>query len=462
MNELLQQQLILDVSENAMTAYVCLPSFEVTGEYSAEDVIDIIKLKGVKLGILEDNISDAIKKREFGELILVAEGKEPIPGRDGYYEFLFNTSPDGKPKRLPDGSVDYYNINLIEGVSEGQELARYIPKLNGSGGYNIGGKILMPPPMRELPPLRGRGFEISEDGLSYKALYDGKVVLDMGRLDVKSIYMVTSDVDLSTGNINFKGDLDIMGDIKSGMEVKATGNITVGGLVEDAIIEAGKNVLVRRGFIGAGKGKIKAGGNVMAQFYENCDVHADGNINGDYAINCELTAETDIVIKGRNGSIVGGRYKAGRLIRAKEIGSPIAAKTIIAVGIDDMTIINKKKIEEDIIEAEEKIEKIEQALALMDGKEGPMVEMNRIPLIRTKIDTTAFVFRYKEILEKLIHRITIGQGATVVAEKRIYIGTDIMIDNLKLVIDDELEEIEFKRQGLKILTKKYNPEDFPN
>lgn len=55
--------------------------------------------------------------------LLVAQGKKPVDGTDGYYEYKFDTNFDGKPKLLPDGSVDYWSVHSIESVTAGQVIA---------------------------------------------------------------------------------------------------------------------------------------------------------------------------------------------------------------------------------------------------------------------------------------------------------------------------------------------------
>ena len=52
-------------------------------------------------------------------------------------------------------------------------------------------------------------------------------------------------VDLTTGNINFEGSLQVRGDISATMEVRVTGDVVVNGTMEAALVEAGGNVTVR-------------------------------------------------------------------------------------------------------------------------------------------------------------------------------------------------------------------------
>jgi uncharacterized protein (DUF342 family) len=91
------------------------------------------------------------------------------------YSYTFNTAPNKKPRLREDGSVDYYNLNLIQCVSEGDLLAKYFEKVEGKSGRTVTGRELPVEKYKNLPPLRGKGFTTSEDFIEYYAAYDGKV-----------------------------------------------------------------------------------------------------------------------------------------------------------------------------------------------------------------------------------------------------------------------------------------------
>ena len=191
-------------------------------------------------------------------------------------------------------------------------MAEYIPKKEGVNGYDVFGKTLLAAKCIDIAPLRGKGFRVSDDGKKYYALFNGKIELNMNVMNISPTYVIPGDVDLSTGNIDFKGDLEIMGSIKAGMHVKATGNITVNKLVEAAYVEAGKDVLVRGGILGGGKAVIQAGNNVYGLFIENATIKANNTVQADSIVNCDVTAFSDINIFGRTSAIIGGHLKANR------------------------------------------------------------------------------------------------------------------------------------------------------
>ena len=85
---------------------------------------------------------------------MVAKGTREVDGIDGYYDYNFDSNLDGKPKMLPDGSVDYWSVHSIESVVAGQVIAVYHPAIEGQDGMNIKGKPISARRGREqLPSL---------------------------------------------------------------------------------------------------------------------------------------------------------------------------------------------------------------------------------------------------------------------------------------------------------------------
>ncbi|MFM9587410.1 FapA family protein, partial [Streptomyces caniscabiei] len=58
------------------------------------------------------------------------------------------------------------------------------------------------------------------------------------------------NVDIGTGHVDFDGSVIISGDIKDGMRVRASGDVTVLGFVESGNIESDSAVTVLLGAIG--------------------------------------------------------------------------------------------------------------------------------------------------------------------------------------------------------------------
>lgn len=460
MEKELKMILDVDISEDMMNAALCLKPVTPEDEQLLvlEEIIKILTREGIVVGIDSALINEMITQKVYNEYIIVARGVEVTEGYDGYYDFKFEQNPSKKPKLLENGCVDYYNLHLINSVEVGTLLAEYIPKNDGANGITIKGQVKYPKKTRDLPPLRGQGFTVNEEN-QYFAAIAGKVELNMGQLQVWPICTITGDVDLATGNVEFKGDLEILGTIKAGMTVKATGNITVNKRVEAATVSAGKELLIRGGILGGGKADISAIGNVFAQFIENATVSSGGSIQADSIVNSNITAYSDVNIFGKTSTIVGGTLKANRRVRTKYLGSETCVKTVIEVGIDEGVNTTLKDLYAELQEDEKELDKIERTLELYKTRkpDDPKLYMQ---LVRTKIEKTTEIQRLRSLYDQINKRVEVGKYAEVVVEKRVYPGVRLIIDGKPSVIENEYEEIVFKRKGDKILTKRYTDEDY--
>lgn len=446
------------ISEDEMGADIFLVETAEEDFYNLADLKKFISDQGVIFGVHEDILQSIIDEEKYGDFIHFADGLPPEEPQNGYYDFKFNVNPSKTPKLKEDGSVDYYNLNLVEVAEKDQLVAEYIPKKDGIRGMTVTGAYIEGKKASDLPPLRGKGFYASEDKLKFYAEIDGKIELNMGALNISSMHIVTGDVDLSTGNINFKGDLEITGSIRADMEVKATGNITVGGLVEAANVEAGKDLLIKGGILGGSKASIKAGGNIYALFIENATVESNSSVQADSIINSNVNAYSDINVFGKTSCIVGGSLKANRYVKTKNIGSVTGVTTEIEVGVPNDCQAERKKYGDELHKLEAELEKVEMLITKLIQSGGERNDMFT-HATRTKIELSAEVFRMRSIIKGLDDRLTIGRNAEISAENRVHPGVKLIIDGLVYNVDDEYEKILFFRRKDRILSKKFDEEE---
>ncbi len=456
--EELERYIQVLISEDCMECQICLDKPEDNEEiYEVGDIVEFLISKGVVFGIDERKIQKILEEGVYDTYVTVAVGEKAIEGRDGYYLYTFDTNPNKKPRLREDGTVDYLNLNLFQTVSKGDLIARYFAKIDGEDGTNVLGQKIVVKKGKHLSPLRGKGFFTSEDCMEYYALYDGKVEVTNGCINVTQTSMLPGNVDLNSGNLDVKGDLDIMGNVITGMVVKASGNVTIGGLVEGASIIAGKNVLIKGGILGGGKAKVVAGGNIFAQFIENAIIESGDCVQANSVVNSIVTAYNDINIFGKTSSIIGGSLKANRMVRTRCIGSIGQITTRINVGMESSEIASLKYKEMKRKEVEGELHKVETAINMMKNmsEQKEMLMM----LTRTKIDRNAMLTNLNKEIEDLRIRMKLAAKAEVIAETMAYQGTIVSIDGIVLKLDNDYEKISFIRKKDKILTRMYKEEN---
>ncbi|WP_075717848.1 DUF342 domain-containing protein [Roseburia sp. 499] len=436
------------ISEDEMQAFLYIAD-EIKDDYDNEEAVRrFLSEKGVNSGIIEENLRELLEKQLYGREILIAEGTQPQNGVDGYYEYKFNLDYSKKPKIRPDGTVDYWSIKMLETVEEGQVIAVYHKAYQGTDGMNVKGKIVLAKRGRDQVPLRGKGFERSEDGNIYTALVNGKIEMMNGRITILPVYEVSGDVDLSVGNIDFRGDVIIHGGVCSGVSIKATGTITIDGIVEGAQIEAGKDVVLRSGVMGASRASITSRGNITAKFFEYTRVHANGSIQADVFLNCKVSCGGSILLDGKKASIVGGDVWAIESISVDTLGSDGEVKTKVRIG-NDAAVMRRISVLKNKIEVEqENLSKIEEGLkVLQDVKNDP----RRTELLRVKIRDSALLADDTAELNKLENQIERARGGNISVKGKVYPGVCVEMDELRVVVREEQERLEFVKNPDKIV-----------
>lgn len=323
---------------DGIKAFLTVKSKGVYGGLNSSDIINFLRSSGIIHGIKEDVINRLVNEQEWDSKILVAAGEEPINGEDGEVEYFFQTDIDLSPKIQDDGSVDFHELSLIQNVRSGQKLAKVILPTEGKTGLSVLGEPISPVPGKSARLIAGQNTEfIDKAETELVAKVDGHVRLHDGcRVIVETIFKTEGNVDFGIGNIDVTGDVKVNGDILAGFEVKTTGNVLVLGTVEDAVIKAGGNVIVKGGFVGSGKGKIISGNNVTVRFIHNQTIEADGDIIvGEEAVHARLISGRAVQMNKGKGIIIGGYVQAEEYINAKSVGSEQGVETVLAVAYDD-------------------------------------------------------------------------------------------------------------------------------
>jgi uncharacterized protein (DUF342 family) len=206
----------VNVSPDKMKAFIIIGSSDDNNEFpSLEELVDFLNENGITYGINVELLNIIINQRLFNQELLVAEGTYPVDGTDGSLELFFNVKKDRKPVVLEDGKVDFRNLNLIESVKKGQKLCKAIPPLPGEEGKTVTGEVIAPKEGKPVKLPMGRNIEITEESDILIASIDGQVSYLNGRINVYPLYEVSCDVDNSTGNIEFVGNVIIRGNVLS-------------------------------------------------------------------------------------------------------------------------------------------------------------------------------------------------------------------------------------------------------
>jgi len=419
---------MLLISESQMEAYI-LVTEEGVG-IPREEILSALREEHVTVGIDYAAIDRLAESGADSDMIVIARGVEPKTGKDGWYEYMFETDIKSKPKLLDDGSVDYKNIKWFEIAAKDQVIARYHSATDGIDGQRINGEIIKGTKGKEIPPIRGYGFKVLPDKKTYVSGIDGKVELKDGKLIISNVLFL-DDVNGSVGNIEFNGSINIRGTVSDGVTIKAARDILVEGFTESANLIAGGDIILKEGNNPGGKGYIKAGKDVMGKFFENARVTAGGNIEANYCLNSEVHAEKQLEIWGRIGMLAGGTVFAGEGVSSYYIGNSAGLGTSIKVGLE-------QKYYEQIAALGDRKSDIERELILlknayMDIRRKSQPEERNINPMYIKMESAVYTkkLELKDVtdeIERLKKEESKIMQAKVVVQGTIYNGVRININ----------------------------------
>ncbi len=400
---------------------------------TAAEIIKILNENRVVFGVDQDKINELVKKDLKLESVLIAKGKPPEQAKDAELVYHFDDKKKSIGTKREDGSIDYYDLGLINNVQPGDILVSKQPPEPGIPGKAVTGEEISPPPPKDKELPGGKNVERRDDQTLVAKIL-GQVVVDGNRINVLPNYEVNGDVDLSTGNIDFVGNVLIKGNILEGFIIKASGNVEVRGHVFTSDIDAGGDVIIQKGFVGKNKCHIKAKGNVNVKFVENGTIESEKSILvSDAIMHSQITVAEKLEVTKNKGLLVGGVIRAGNSIEANIIGSHLATATILEVGIDPQLKNKMGELEEVIKKDRSSLNKSLKAIEILiklRSEIGTLPEDKNLMLIRLQSTANRLqedIDRKKLELENFEKKYDKIDAGRIVVNKKIYPGVKISI-----------------------------------
>lgn len=418
------------LSQNGMEAIVVLlyPGKPV----AQEEVLSAIREAGIKKGVDYAAVKAVCDGTTSDDVVTLARGVAPQAGADGWYEYFFDTEVKVNPMLLEDGSVDYQHVKWFELVKKGQKVAVYHKAQDGMPGYTIKGESLAAKKGKEKPVLTGSGFEILEDKKTYIASVDGKIELKDNKLVISNI-LIVDDVTSVTGNIDFNGSVYVRGNVGQGVSIHATGDVLVDGYTEASVIEAGGDIILKKGNNASGRGFLRANGDVMGMFFESARVWAGGKVRANYCLQSEIQAGNRIEISGRNGVLAGGLAQAQNLIQATHIGNEVGLSTRLVLGNKDKSMQKQADLQDREKKVSQELQLLLNAYQEFRKKYEPVIR-NVHPMylkledaIYTKKMELTEIKKKKDVVEKEQKKL---KSAKLVVTGNLYTGVSVEINGV--------------------------------
>lgn len=351
--ERIDASITITIDKDEMTAFGEITAAQGGANLTAKSILHAAQQQGVKKGFSKEDLvklAQLAAKAEPGEIVklAIALGIPPKDGKDAQIKPLVENAQARilKPRERDDGSVDMRDLGDIICVKVGDPLAQKLPATPGTKGYTVTGGPLEPHAGQDLELKAGEGTRFSQKNAN--VLISTKVGLPRFKeniVEVDEVYQI-NNVDVGTGHIKFEGSVIIKGDVHESMKVIASGDITIGGFVESALLEAGGDITIQGGIIGR-KQDVENG--KITDFVMSAQITAQGSIYAKYCQYAQLKSEANITIENQlmhsiidvegrlwvghqekaNGKLIGGLINAQQSVDSGIIGATAGSHTII-------------------------------------------------------------------------------------------------------------------------------------
>ncbi|GGC97143.1 DUF342 domain-containing protein [Pontibacillus salipaludis] len=349
---------------------------------SKGDLIETLNAYHISWGLKDDSlqvIASGAQEDQFP--IVVAEGIHPQHGIDGKIQYEKELSQTF----TYDEKVNFRDVIKIPSVHAGDALLTILNPTNGKPGKNVTGEEIPPKPGRSVLLRPGQNVEWKKSESRMYSTSDGQLSVGDRSIHVYPLYEVHGDVSMRTGNIEFVGSVVIRGNVPTGYTIKATGDVTIYGLLEGSTVEAGGSVYISEGIAGHGKGSVRAGVDIKCGYINQGKIEAGRDLFVENSVlHSDVIARKHIYCQ--KGNIIGGALSAGSSIEAKDIGNKMNTPTQIYVGSNKKLLETQQELEfekDQLMDTLHKLSIIGDKLLLKQENSG-LSGKERITLLRQR------------------------------------------------------------------------------
>ncbi|WP_028584573.1 DUF342 domain-containing protein [Desulfogranum mediterraneum] len=325
---------------------------------SSEDLYQQLREAGIVFGVDYKQLNLAkrtIRERSTeAEQIVLARGREPIPGTRAYLDFKLEIGPIAG-KLLKNGSIDFRERKIMVPVAAGQLIATKVPPSQGKPGMTVLGKRLAQRPGRDIEVETAGDAHYSREEQEVRATKDGvlSVVQDQV-IKVFSKLEISGDIDYSTGNIESRNCVVIHGSVFPGFQVKTGGDLEIRGSVTSTQVSSQANVVIKGGVLG-NVSAVTASGDIDLNFIEQGRIGCRGNcVIRKQCYYSHIYSGGDIRCHERS-TVVGGELIAEGSISLGDAGAPDADPLLLAAGVVAERLFRSRELLQQLEEYESSI-----------------------------------------------------------------------------------------------------------
>ncbi|MEM8835209.1 MAG: FapA family protein [Planctomycetota bacterium] len=337
----MSQEIRAIVSGDGMRAELIVPPSPTRSPTIKEECLSACRAAGIegsadfaaRLKDILESLDLASETRE-----LVAQGQPAQHGEDARLEWFIkpdrgfsnDLANDNEEQSTNAGDTSHYDRSTIDVAQSGQVIGHLHPVKEGADGRDVFGNTLAAKSGKPVHLEHDETIERASDGRLI-AQIEGILKAEGHKATICEYLEVPENVDFSTGNIEFDGEVRIRGDVKDLFTVEASGSVFVNGLAEAATFVCGKDLILRGGMAARERGSISVKRDARVKYLDA--------VKGDVGGNLHFTSEvinSRLVVHGSvgptRGSIIGTTLTVVGAVRVGQVGSTGPSNTRIVLG----------------------------------------------------------------------------------------------------------------------------------
>jgi uncharacterized protein (DUF342 family) len=393
----------------------------------------------------------------------IAKGLPPKTGRSSKLQPLVQNALDRilRPQASQHGRVDMRNLGDIICVKVGTELLRRLPPSKGRAGYTVTGEIISPKSGEWLKFRPGDGTVISDkDENLLLAEISGMPKFKDQKMWVDDTY-ICKGINVGTGNVTYDGAVLVNGVITEKMEVYASGDVTVNGFVESAIIHAGGDIIITEGAMGkvndAGteySTTLRAKGSIHIQHGQGLDIKCDGGVTiGRQLAFSKVVCRKEMFvgpIDKPNGNLFACSIFSQNRVQAGTFGAVSGSNLTLDFSDGFNTLLARKdSLDELVRQIRQNCSRHSERMKLIRSKFIPEDLQDKVNAAQEMFENENQLMQWLEqkAIELAANKESYQQHIIVSANKRIYPGVVIKLNNRTWRAEREYGKASISFQG---------------
>jgi uncharacterized protein (DUF342 family) len=448
------------IVDDQLSAYLTITSGYAGKLPSVKSLLKELNSFGIKRGISNKRLISLVQKsvQAFpGEVFeeLIAKGLAPRVGKSSKLKPLVQNALDRilRPQTVGSARVDMRNLGAIICVQKETELLRRMPPSDGRKGFTVGGDVIDAKSGEWIKFIPGDGTVIS-DGDENLLIADisGMPKFKDQKMWVDNIF-TCKGVNVGSGNVNYDGSVLVNGDVTEKMEIHATGDVTVNGFVESAIIHAGGDIIITEGAMGKVNDSgteystsLTSKGSVHVQHGQGLDINCNGNVTvgrqlAYSRINCNGKVSVGSIDKP-NGNIFACTVKCQDKVSAGTLGAVSGSNLSIDFSEGFNTLLERKDTLDELLKkTKQNNNRHLERINLINSKFIPKDMQLRVDEANQLFQNENQLLDWLESKSKEMHKAKEQYQTDIqlVANKRLYPGVVVKLNNRTWRADREYD-----------------------